>query len=134
MYALSEGFLCHYVIKVFPCYLAAVACCPLQHLLELLDAHSLSQLLRHTLYIIHIYRSSFVIVEKIENFVDSSLNNNKCTLDYLSPSFEVIASRNSSKSISRPSPSSSAIIWKIVGFLDSKPRLCMADLSYLDHL
>lgn len=23
-------------------------------------------------------------------------------------------------------------MWKIVGFLDSKPRLCMADLSYLD--
>jgi hypothetical protein len=53
-------------------------------------------------------------------------------LDYLSPNLDVIASKNSSKSIYLPSLSSSAIIWKIVGFLDSKPKLCIADLSYLD--
>jgi hypothetical protein len=50
----------------------------------------------------------------------------------LSPNFEVIASRNYSKSISLPSLYKSAIILKIVGFLDSNPRLCIADLSYLN--
>lgn len=44
-----------------------------------------------------------------------------------------MASRNSSKSISRPSLSRSAIMLKIVGFLDSKPKLCIADLSSLNH-
>jgi len=55
-------------------------------------------------------------------------------LDSLSPSFEVIASRNSSKSIYLPSLYKSAIILKIVGFFDSKPRLCIADLSYLGSI
>ena len=54
--------------------------------------------------------------------VRSSSNRSKIRLIpflvYLSPSLDVIASRNSSKSISRPSPSKSAIILKIVGFLD----------------
>ena len=52
-------------------------------------------------------------------------------LDSLSPSLAVIASKNSSKSIYLPSLSRSAIILKIVGFLDSNPRLCIADLSSL---
>lgn len=42
----------------------------------------------------------------------------------------MIPSRNYSKSIYRPSASRSAIMLKIVGFLVSKPRDCMADLSY----
>ena len=55
-------------------------------------------------------------------------------LDSLSPSLAVIASKNSSKSIYLPSLSRSAIILKIVGFLDSNPRLCMADLSSLHKI
>ena len=43
-------------------------------------------------------------------------------------------SRNSSKSISRPSASRSAIMLKMVGFLVSKPNDCMADLSYLGSI
>ena len=57
----------------------------------------------------------------------------KYTLDSLSPNLAVIASKNSSKSIYRPSLSRSAIILKMVGFLDSKPKLCMADLSHLNR-
>jgi hypothetical protein len=53
------------------------------------------------------------------------------TLVSLSPNLEVMASKNYSKSISRPWPYKSAIIWKIVGFFDSKPRLCIAALSSL---
>jgi hypothetical protein len=55
------------------------------------------------------------------------------TLLSLSPNFEVMASRNYSKSISRPWLSRSAIMWKIVGFLDSKPRLCIAAFSSLGY-
>ena len=54
------------------------------------------------------------------------------TLVYLSPSLEVMASKNYSKSIYLPSDSKSAIMLKIVGFFDSKPRLCMADFNYLN--
>lgn len=56
------------------------------------------------------------------------------TLDSLSPNLEVIASRNSSKSIYLPSDSKSAIMLKMVGFFDSNPRLCIADLSSLRQL
>ena len=42
--------------------------------------------------------------------------------------------KNSSKSISRPSLSRSAIMLKIVGFFDSKPSDCMADFSYLGSI
>lgn len=55
-------------------------------------------------------------------------------LDYLSPNFDVMASRNSSKSISLPSDSRSAIMLKIVGFLDSNPKLCMADFNSLGSI
>lgn len=55
------------------------------------------------------------------------------TLDSLSPSLEVIASRNSSKSIYLDSDSRSAIMLNIVGFFASKPKLCIADFNYLDH-
>jgi hypothetical protein len=52
----------------------------------------------------------------------------------LSPNLAVIPSRNSSKSIYLPSASRSAIILKIVGFLDSNPKLCIADLSSLGSI
>lgn len=54
------------------------------------------------------------------------------TLDSLSPNLAVIPSKNSSKSISRPSAYKSAIILNMVGFLDSKPRLCIADFNSLN--
>ena len=70
--------------------------------------------------------------------VRSSSNRSKILLIpflvYLSPSFEVIASKNYSKSIYLPSDYKSAIILKIVGFLDSNPRLCIADLSSLGSI
>lgn len=56
------------------------------------------------------------------------------TLDSLSPNFEVIPSRNSSKSTYRPNDSRSAIMLNMVGFLLSKPKLCIADLSYLGSI
>ena len=70
-----------------------------------------------------------VIVEQVENLIDAILSYEKFTRDSLSPSLEVMPSRNSSKSTSRPRPSSSLIMLKMVGFLLSNPRLCMADLS-----
>ena len=70
-----------------------------------------------------------VVVEQVEDFVNTVLNKSKYTLDSLSPSLEVMPSRNSSKSTSRPSPSRSAIMLKMVGFLLSKPSDCMADFN-----
>lgn len=127
----SEGFLGHDVVKVFFWDFSAIAGCSLQHFLKFLDAHCFSQLLCHSLYIVNVYGSALIIVEQLKNFVDPILYITKLTLDSLSPNFDVIASRNSSKSIYLPSLSNYVIIWKIVGFLDSNPRLCMADLSYL---
>ncbi len=43
-------------------------------------------------------------------------------------------SKNYSKSISLPSASRSAIMLKMVGFLDSKPSDCMADFNYLGSI
>lgn len=51
------------------------------------------------------------------------------SLDSLSPSLEVIASRKSSNSISLPQFSRSAIIWQIVGFLASNPKDYIAAFS-----
>ena len=64
-----------------------------------------------------------IIVEEVEDLIDSSLNDFMITRDSLSPKREVMPSRNSSKSTSRPRPSRSAIMLKIVGFLLSNPRL-----------
>ena len=75
-----------------------------------------------------------IIIKKIKDFIDAVLSYIKITLDYLSPSLEVMPSMNSSKSTSLPRLSSSAIMLKMVGFLDSNPRLCMADFSYLGSI
>jgi len=127
--ATSEALLGHDVIEILTGYLPAIGCSPLQHFLQLLNIHSLSKLLRNTTNIVGVDRSSVVVIEKVENLIDSVLHHKNFTLLSLSPNFEVIPSRNSSKSTSRPSDSSSLIMLKIVGFFDSKPRLCMADLS-----
>lgn len=75
-----------------------------------------------------------IIVEEVEDLIDSSLNDCMITRDSLSPKREVMPSRNSSKSTSRPRPSRSAIMLKIVGFLLSNPRLLMADFSSLGSI
>ena len=75
-----------------------------------------------------------VVVEEIEDLIDSCLSDVRITLDSLSPRREVMPSRNSSKSTSRPRPSRSAIMLKMVGFLLSNPRLLMADFSSLGSI
>jgi hypothetical protein len=56
------------------------------------------------------------------------------SLDSLSPSFEVIASKNYSNSISVPSFSKSAIMLYIVGFFYWKPKDYIAALSSLGSI
>jgi hypothetical protein len=70
-----------------------------------------------------------VVVEEVKYLIDAVLRRGGGTRVSLSPSLEVMPSRNSSKSTSRPSDSSSPIMLKMVGFLLSNPRLCMADFS-----
>lgn len=127
--AQSEGLFGHDVVEVLTGNLATVGGCPLQHLLQLLHVHGLAQLLSHAADVGRFDEASVVVVEKIENFVDAILRKMIFTLDSLSPNLDVMPSRNSSKSTSLPRDSSSAIMLKIVGFLLSNPRLCIADLS-----
>jgi len=106
----------------------------LKHFFEFLYVHGFSQLLGNSSNVVGVDRTGFVVVEQVEYFIDAALDSYMFTRDSLSPRREVMPSRNSSKSISRPRDSSSAIMLKMVGFLDSKPRLCMADLSYLGSI
>ena len=125
----SEGFLGHNVVEVFSGDLPAVGGSPLEHLLQLLDIHGLAQLFGHPPDVVGVDEAAVIVVEEIEYFINAVLSNPRYTLDSLSPSLLVMPSKNSSKSTSRPSPSSSAIMLKIVGFLLSKPSDCMADFN-----
>ena len=130
----SERFLRHYVIEILAGDLSAVAGRALQHLLEFLDVHGLAQFLGHPADVVGVYQPRVIVVEEVEDLVDAVLCQSILTLDSLSPRREVMPSRNSSKSTYLPSPSRSAIMLKMVGFLLSKPRLCMALFSYLGSI
>ena len=125
----SEGLLGHDVVEILSGDFPAVGGSSLQHFLQFLDVHGFSEFLGDAANVVGVDAASVVVVEEVEDLVDSVLHEKWSTLLSLSPSLEVMPSRNSSKSTSRPRDSSSAIMLKIVGFLLSKPRLCMADLS-----
>ena len=99
-----------------------------------MDVHGLSKFLGNAADVVGVDRSGVVVVEEVEDFVHAVLPRGICTRESLSPSFEVIPSINSSKSTSRPRDSRSEIMLKMVGFLLSKPRLCMADFNYLGSI
>ncbi len=122
----SEGFLGHDVIKVLSGDFSSISGGSLQHLLQLGGVHGLTQLFSDSFNIVDIDEACSIVVEQVENLIDAVLNQLISTLDYLSPNRAVMPSKNYSKSISLPSAYKSAIILKIVGFLDSKPKLCMA--------
>jgi len=92
----------HNVIKVFSGNFAAIGCGPLKHFLKLLDIHGFAQFLGNSSDVVGVDAARVIIVEKVEDLVDSVLRHNKATLVSLSPSLEVIPSRNSSKSTSLP--------------------------------
>jgi hypothetical protein len=98
----SKGLLGHDVIEVLARDLASIGGGSLQHLFKLLNSHSLSKFLCNSLDVVCIDGSCFIVIEKVEYFVDPILYSLRYTRDSLSPSFEVMASKNSSKSISRP--------------------------------
>jgi hypothetical protein len=98
----SKGLLGHNVVEILTRDLPAIRRGPLQHFLELLDIHGLSKFLGNSADVIGVDGASVIVVEKVEDLVDSVLSRHKCTRDYLSPSLEVIPSRNSSKSTSLP--------------------------------
>lgn len=131
----SNGFFSHNVVEILSTDLSTIACCSLKHFLQFSGVHGFAELLSNSFDIVKVDASSFVIVEQGENLVNTSLEYKLVfTLDSLSPSLEVIASKNYSKSISRPSASKSAIMLNIVGFLASNPKLCIADFSSLRHM
>lgn len=113
----SEGFFSHYVVKIFSWDFSSIRGSSLEHLFQLLHIHGLAQFLWNSSNVIWVDHSWMVIIKKVENFIYSSLNNNKNTRESLSPNFEVMPSKNSSKSTYRPNDSKSAIMLKMVGFL-----------------
>ena len=127
----SEVLFSHDVIEVLAGDLSSICRCPLQHFLQLRYVHRFSQFLGNSSDVIDVDGASSVVVKKVEDSADSILIVKIVTLVSLSPSLEVMASRNSSKSMSRPPLSRSAIMWKMVGFFDSKPKLCIADFNSL---
>lgn len=70
----SDGFFGHYVIEVFLCDFPSVAGSPLEHFLKLAGVHGLAQLLGNSLDVVNVDGSGPVVVEKVENTVDSSLS------------------------------------------------------------
>ena len=70
----SEALLGHDIIEVFPGDLAAVSGCSLQHFLQLLNTHSLTEFLGYSFDIINVNGSAFVIVKQLEDLVDAVLN------------------------------------------------------------
>lgn len=70
----SEWFFSHDVVEVFLGDFTAVGGSPLEHFLELLQAHVFSQLLSHSLDIVHVNSSTSVIIEQVEYFVDALLS------------------------------------------------------------
>lgn len=113
----SEGLLGHDVVEVLARNLTTIRSCTLKHFLKLLHIHSLAKLLSNSTNVVGVDYSCMIIVEQVENFINAILNRTIFTLDSLSPSLEVIPSKNSSKSTSLPKLSRSAIMLKIVGFL-----------------
>ena len=70
----SDRFLSHNVIEIFPRNLSAIWSCSLQHLLQLTCIHSLTKFLSNTSYIIRVYGPSTIVIKKIENTIDASLD------------------------------------------------------------
>jgi hypothetical protein len=91
----SEGLLGHDVVEVLAGDLAAVGSSTLQHFLEFLDVHGLTELLGDAADVGGLDEASVVVVEEVEDLIDAVLRGEGCTLVSLSPSLEVMPSRNS---------------------------------------
>lgn len=99
IFIISKGFFRHNIVEILSWNFPAIAGSSLEHLFKLLHIHCFSQLFGYSLDIIYIDASCLIIIKEIEYLIYSALYRLKNTLDSLSPSFEVIASRNYSKSI-----------------------------------
>ncbi len=70
----SECLFSHNVIKVFFRDLSTISRSSLKHLLKFVNTHSLSKLFSYSFNIINTDESSSIVIEKIENFINTSLN------------------------------------------------------------
>jgi hypothetical protein len=70
----SEGFFGHDVVKVLSRNFTPVGSGSLQHFLQLLDVHRFSKFLRDSTDIGRLDKSRVVIVEEVEDLVDSILH------------------------------------------------------------
>ncbi len=71
---ISEGLLGHDVVEILPRNLPPVRSRTLQHLLQLLDIHGLSQFLGHSADVVAVDAAGMVVVEQVENLVNAVLN------------------------------------------------------------
>ena len=113
----SESFLGHDVIEILTGDLSAIGGCPLKHFFKLLNIHGLAQFLGHPADVVGVDVAGVIVVEEIEDFVDAVLDRGWVTLLYLSPSLEVMPSKNYSKVTYLPWDSRAEIMLKMVGFL-----------------
>ena len=91
----SECFFGHDAVEIFTGDLSSVTCCSLKHFFEFLDVHGLAEFFGNSTNIVRVDDSGVVVVEEVKDLVDAILIWKTVTLDSLSPSLEVIPSRNS---------------------------------------
>lgn len=70
---MSEGLLGEDVVEVFPADLSAVGSRTLQHLLQFLHVHGLTQFLGNSADVDGVDLSGVVVVEEVEDAVDAVL-------------------------------------------------------------
>jgi hypothetical protein len=70
----SEGLLRHYVVEVFARNLLIVRRGTIQHLDQLLLAHRLAQLLRHSFDIVYVDEAGTIVIKQVEYFVNAVLS------------------------------------------------------------
>lgn len=69
----SESLFCHDVVEVFSGDFPAVCSSSLEHLFKLSTAHCLSEFLCDSLDVINIDEACLVVVEQVEDFINTIL-------------------------------------------------------------
>lgn len=69
----SEGFLGHDAVEIFARDFSTVRSCSLQHFLKFLHVHGLSEFFGHSSNVVGVNDSWMIIIEKVEDFVDTIL-------------------------------------------------------------
>ena len=69
----SEGLFGHDVVEIFSADLSSVCCGSLEHFFEFSNVHGFTQFLGDSLDVINVDESGLVVVEQVEDFIDTVL-------------------------------------------------------------